>query len=235
MLAIPIDEAIIPRERAGRVGRRPRADPRGRPRRRLSGRRRVPRDAARRVPPRQPRGAGDLVGAQRRRHLPDGHPQLDDARDGSRARSTRSASRSSQTIDDERREIARAAGFGDDTAAYRASLDAERRQHAGDQGRARRARDARTSSARWPPRRSTSARCRRPAATSARSRSTRRRTRPFAYYYPPAADGSRDGIYYANGYDLAVAQVHEARLDDVPRGGAGAPLPDRARDGEPAT
>ena len=25
---------------------------------------------------------------------------------------------------------------------------------------------------------------------------------PFAYYYPPSADGSRDGIYYANGYDL---------------------------------
>ncbi len=25
---------------------------------------------------------------------------------------------------------------------------------------------------------------------------------PFAYYYPPTTDGSRPGIYYANGYDL---------------------------------
>ena len=25
---------------------------------------------------------------------------------------------------------------------------------------------------------------------------------PFAYYYPPSATGDRDGIYYANGYDL---------------------------------
>jgi len=25
---------------------------------------------------------------------------------------------------------------------------------------------------------------------------------PFAYYYPPSPDGTRDGIYYANGYDL---------------------------------
>jgi uncharacterized protein (DUF885 family) len=25
---------------------------------------------------------------------------------------------------------------------------------------------------------------------------------PFAYYYPPSPDGSRPGIYYANGYDL---------------------------------
>ena len=28
------------------------------------------------------------------------------------------------------------------------------------------------------------------------------RDAPFAYYYPPSATGSRDGIYYANGYDL---------------------------------
>ncbi len=26
---------------------------------------------------------------------------------------------------------------------------------------------------------------------------------PFAYYFPPTIDGSRPGIYYANGYDLA--------------------------------
>jgi uncharacterized protein (DUF885 family) len=41
---------------------------------------------------------------------------------------------------------------------------------------------------------------------------------PFAYYYPPAPDGSRPGIYYANGYDLpsrkytklATTTYHEA-------------------------
>ena len=41
---------------------------------------------------------------------------------------------------------------------------------------------------------------------------------PFAYYFPPAMDGSRGGIYYANGYDLpnrkytklATTTYHEA-------------------------
>jgi uncharacterized protein (DUF885 family) len=41
---------------------------------------------------------------------------------------------------------------------------------------------------------------------------------PFAYYFPPATDGSRGGIYYANGYDLpsrkytklATTTYHEA-------------------------
>ena len=41
---------------------------------------------------------------------------------------------------------------------------------------------------------------------------------PFAYYFPPATDGSRPGIYYANGYDLpsrkytklATTTYHEA-------------------------
>ena len=56
---------------------------------------------------------------------------------------------------------------------------------------------------------------------------------PFAYYFPPAADGSRGGTYYANGYDLpsrtytklATTTYHEA----VP----GPSLPDRAGEGEP--
>ena len=39
-----------------------------------------------------------------------------------------------ETIEDERREIAGAAGFGDDTAAYRAQPRRRRRQHPGDQG-----------------------------------------------------------------------------------------------------
>ena len=41
---------------------------------------------------------------------------------------------------------------------------------------------------------------------------------PFAYYFPPATDGSRGGTYYANGYDLpsrkytklATTTYHEA-------------------------
>ena len=44
------------------------------------------------------------------------------------------------------------------------------------------------------------------------------RDAPFAYYYPPSPDGSRRGIYYANGYDLpsrkytklATTTFHEA-------------------------
>ena len=44
------------------------------------------------------------------------------------------------------------------------------------------------------------------------------RDAPFAYYYPPSPDGSRPGIYYANGYDLpsrkytklATTTFHEA-------------------------
>ena len=57
---------------------------------------------------------------------------------------------------------------------------------------------------------------------------------PFAYYYPPSPTGTRDGIYYANGYDLPSPQVHQARLDDLSRGGPRPPLPDHAGDGEPA-
>ena len=55
---------------------------------------------------------------------------------------------------------------------------------------------------------------------------------PFAYYQPPTTDGSRPGYYYANTYDLRVADVLEAGQHDLPRGRPRPPLPDRAGDGE---
>ena len=61
---------------------------------------------------------------------------------------------------------------------------------------------ARTSSGRWRRRRATSACCRRPAARSARSRNTRRRTRRSPTTTRRQRRVDRDGIYYANGYDL---------------------------------
>ena len=72
----------------------------------------------------------------------------------------------------------------------------------GHQGRARRPGHARTSSGRWPWRRATSAACRRAGCDVRAVEEYKEKDAPFAYYYPPAADGSRDGIYYANGYDL---------------------------------
>ena len=56
---------------------------------------------------------------------------------------------------------------------------------------------------------------------------------PFAYYYPPTADGSRDGHLLRQRLRPADAHVHEARHDHLPRGGPGPPLPDHAGDGEP--
>jgi uncharacterized protein (DUF885 family) len=106
-----------------------------------------------------------------------------------------------ETIEDERREIARVAGFGDDTAAYRASLDADEANTPGskdelverateDVGRAMAA--APRFFGRLPK-----------AGLDVRPvEEYKERDAPFAYYYPPAADGSRDGIYYANGFDL---------------------------------
>ena len=107
-----------------------------------------------------------------------------------------------ETIEAERREISRAAGFGDDTAAYRASLDADPSNTPSTKdelvGRARedieRAMDIAPRFFGRLPR----------AGCEVRPvEEYKEKDAPFAYYYPPAADGSRDGIYYANGYDLA--------------------------------
>ena len=169
---------------------------------------------------RQPRGAGPLVGAQRRRQLyRTADPQPGPRSTSTRRRSTRSASTSSSRSRPSGATIARAAGL--------------RRRHRRLPGRARRRprQHARRRRPSWSPgptrghRAGDGARAallRRPAAgraaRSAPVEEYKEQDAPFAYYYPPAPDGSRPGIYYANGYDLpsrkytklATTTYHEA-------------------------
>ncbi len=122
-----------------------------------------------------------------------------------------------ESIEAERRVIARAAGFGDDTVAYRASLDADvaNTPQTKEELVERATEDIERAMAIAPrffgvlPR----ADCEvRPVEEY------KEKDAPFAYYYPPAPDGSRPGIYYANGYDLpsrkytklATTTFHEA-------------------------
>ena len=106
-----------------------------------------------------------------------------------------------ETIEDERREIARAAGFGDDTGAYRASLDADASNTPGtkDQLVQRATEDLDRAMAAAP---RYFGRLPKAGLDVRPVEEYKERDAPFAYYYPPAANGSRDGIYYANGYDL---------------------------------
>jgi uncharacterized protein (DUF885 family) len=122
-----------------------------------------------------------------------------------------------ERIEGERRAIARAAGFGDDTAAYRAAQAADPANTPTSKEAlvARATDDIERAMAMAPryfgtlPR----ARCEvRPVEEYKEKDAT------FAYYYPPAPDGSRPGIYYANGYNLpsrrystlATTTYHEA-------------------------
>jgi uncharacterized protein (DUF885 family) len=108
-----------------------------------------------------------------------------------------------ESIEAERREIARATGYGGDTAAYRAALAADPDNIPGtkDELVARAGEYIDRAMAAAPgyfgvlPR----------AACEVRAvEEFKERDVAFAYYYPPAPDGSRPGIYYANGYDLAT-------------------------------
>jgi uncharacterized protein (DUF885 family) len=120
-------------------------------------------------------------------------------------------------IEAERREIARAAGFGDDTAAYRASL-------AADPANTPESKEALVQRAADDIDRAMAAA---PAFFGVLPKAPcevrpveefKEKDSPFAYYYPPSPDGSRPGIYYANGYDLpsrmytslATTTYHEA-------------------------
>ncbi len=100
-----------------------------------------------------------------------------------------------------RREIARNAGFGDDATAYRASLaaDPENTPQSKDELIARAREDIDRAMAVAPrffgslPR----------AGCDVKPvEEFKEKDAPFAYYFPPSTDGSRSGIYYANGYDL---------------------------------
>ena len=120
-------------------------------------------------------------------------------------------------IEEERRAISRAAGFGDDTDAYRRSIEADPANlpHSKDELVARATEDIERGLAAAPrffgvlPRTGVGVR---PVEEF------KEKDAPFAYYYPPTADGSRQGIYYANGYDLpsrtytklATTTYHEA-------------------------
>jgi uncharacterized protein (DUF885 family) len=120
-------------------------------------------------------------------------------------------------IEAERREIANAAGFGDDTAAYRAAQAADPLNIPASKEAlvARATDDIERAMAAAPryfgtlPR----ARCEVRPVEEFKEKDV-----AFAYYYPPAPDGSRPGIYYANGYDLpsrkystlATTTFHEA-------------------------
>jgi uncharacterized protein (DUF885 family) len=122
-----------------------------------------------------------------------------------------------ESIEDERRAIARAEGFGDDTAAYRAHLDADpANQPASKDALVERASEDIERALAVAPRYFgvlPKAPCDvRPVEEY------KEKDAPFAYYYPPSPDGSRPGIYYANGYDLpsrkftrlATTTYHEA-------------------------
>jgi uncharacterized protein (DUF885 family) len=120
-------------------------------------------------------------------------------------------------IEGERRAIARELGFGDDTAAARAALksrpgatpqsDEELLEHARDQ--IKRALAAAPKYFGHLPKADCEVRAVEPFKGA---------DSPAAYYYPPAVDGSRPGVYYVNTYDLpsrsyvglATMSFHEA-------------------------
>ncbi len=122
-----------------------------------------------------------------------------------------------ETIEDERRAISNAAGFGDDTRAYRASLAADPANlpTSREELIARAMEDIDRANAAAPTMfgRTPRSLCRVIAVEEYKERDA-----PFAYYYPPSADTTRPGTYYVNTFDLpsrtysrlASATFHEA-------------------------
>jgi uncharacterized protein (DUF885 family) len=121
------------------------------------------------------------------------------------------------SIDGERRAIAKREGFGDDATAYRTHTEADpsNTPQTKDEMLARANEDIERAMALAPKFFGTLPK----AAIEVRAvEEFKEADAPFAYYYPPSTDGSRPGIYYANGYDLpsrkyaklATTTYHEA-------------------------
>jgi uncharacterized protein (DUF885 family) len=106
-----------------------------------------------------------------------------------------------ESIEAERRDIARAAGFGDDTRAFRASLAADPDNQAASRehliARATDDIERAAAEAKSMFRRAPRSLCRVVAVEEYKERDA-----PFAYYYPPSADTTRPGTYYVNTFDL---------------------------------
>jgi uncharacterized protein (DUF885 family) len=122
-----------------------------------------------------------------------------------------------ERIDAERRAIARSQGHGDDTKAYRDALEVDPSNTPGtkDELLARAREDIERALAIAP---KYFGRLPKAACEVWAVEEFKEKDAPFAYYFPPALDGSRPGVYYANGYDLpsrkftklATTTYHEA-------------------------
>jgi uncharacterized protein (DUF885 family) len=122
-----------------------------------------------------------------------------------------------ETIEEERRAISRAAGFGDDTRAYRASLadDLANQAPTTDALIARANEDIERANAAAP---TMFRRTPRSLLRVIPVEAYKERDAPFAYYYPPSADTTRPGTYYVNTFELptrtysrlAATTYHEA-------------------------
>ena len=207
--------------------------PRRRPRRRLSGRPGLPRRAPRRLPRGDPRGPGHLVGAERRAALPDRDPQLDDARPrsrggppdrprgarvdrgrapGDRPRAPASATTPPPTARALDADPANSPQTKDELVA-RATEDIERAMAVAPRFFG----VLPTAPLRGPP-----------------GRGVQGEGRAVRLLLPAGARRLAAGHLLRQRLRPAEPQVHQARHDDLPRGRARPPLPDHARDGEPA-
>jgi uncharacterized protein (DUF885 family) len=120
-------------------------------------------------------------------------------------------------IETQRRAIARKAGFGDDTHKYRAALAADPSNlPASREALVERATEDIDRAMAVAPR--FFGRLPKAGLQVRPVEEFKERDSPFAYYFPPAVDGSRPGIYYVNAYDLpsrtytklATTTYHEA-------------------------